>query len=414
MKTVLLIPAGIGIAHTGRLVMIARELRKNNVRVLFGAGSDAIPLLKKENFDYLELPEFPKSIYNKKLKHNNLFVYSREIIEKFVLAELDCYNKVKPDAVVYDMRVTARISAEIAGIPVVSITNINLTPYYDFSKVKFTVNTLLEKYIPENMLGLINRKYGIEFVRRLGPIVFQAVLIMEMIKLSPILIKLGYKIKKDPYQLILGDLTLLSDIPEYRPVTKLPEAVKMIGPIFWDGGNKFPILTDKFRNSNEIIYVTAGGTGDKNLFIKILGYLAGLNQIIVATTGNTLKANEVKIKRKNLLVTDYLPGEYILPKSSLAIFPGGNATCYQVLSFGVPQILTPLHIDQEDNANQLERLGSGKIIPINKLDRKLLLKTIEDINKDYSYKENAEKLKNILRKYNGPKTAADNIQEFLQ
>ena len=47
MKKIFLLPAGIGLAHIGRLVMIARELEKLNAQVIFGAGSDAVALLKR-------------------------------------------------------------------------------------------------------------------------------------------------------------------------------------------------------------------------------------------------------------------------------------------------------------------------------------------------------------------------------
>ena len=413
MKTVLFMPFGLGLAHCGRLIMIARETKKTGANIFFGAGTDAISLLKNEGMPYEEIPEFPKKIYDKKMKNSNPFVYTRKIINEFVTAELELYRRVRPDIIVYDARFTAKISAEIAGIPTVSIANANLTPYYDFSLVKFPFNTLFSKFMPEKMVRLLNKNYGQKLMRQIGPKIIQAVLIAEMVKLSPSMIKLGYKIGKNPFQLLLGDMTLLTDIPTFRPVKELPANVKIIGPIFWDGGSKLPDWADKINNNTDLIYVSAGGTGDKKLFRKILQYLKKTDLTIVATTGNTLKPEEVNVSYKNLFISDYLPGEFILKKAKLIIFPGGNATCYQSLSFGVPQILTPLHLDQEDNANQLERLGTGIMInPYTDLNEDNLIAAIDRIMTNRRYKQNSVKLSNVLKTYNGAKLASDIIKDY--
>ena len=409
-----MLPTGLGLAHTGRLIMLAKELRMCGFKVYFGAGSDAAGVLEHENIDYIPIREFSKSVYEKKLKRNNLFVYSRRIIEDFVRDELSLYHKIKPDLVVYDFRYTARISAEIAGIKTVSITNANMTPYYDFSKVKFPLNTLFFKFLPDRILHLINREYGQQFLKQISPMLFQSILIVEMIRMSPSLLKLGYKIRKDPYQLLLGDLTLVTDIAEFRPVKPMPSNIKMIGPIFWDGGNKIPKWGKKLAARSNIVYITAGGTGDKKIFRKIIGYFKNSEYTVVATTGNTMKPEALKITYKNLFVTDYLPGDFILPKAKIIIFPGGNATCYQALSFGVPQILTPLHIDQEDNANQLERLGCGVVIdPYKELDKRNFLAKVDQIIKNKIYKLNSMAVMGRLKRFHGPQKAAFLIDKLI-
>ena len=414
MKTVLFLPVGLGLAHSGRLIMIANELRKKRVNVVFGAGSDAIPLLKREDFQFETIPEFSREIIKNKVNKNNPFFFTRKIIETFVEAELELYKKVKPDLIVFDLRPSARISAEIAGIKKVSICNANFTPYYDFTKIRFPASTFLVKFLSSRMFVLINRKYGQKFLNKVGPKILQAILMIETIRMTPSLIRFGYKLKKDPYQFFLGDITLMTDIPEFRPIKSLPDNVKMIGPVFWNGGSKLPIWKGELDRKDPIVYVSASGTGDKKLFVKILEFLKDSKYTIVATTGNTLKPSEVKLRYSKLYLTDYLPGEFIMKRAKVIIFPGGNASCYQALSYGVPQILTPLHIDQEDNSNQLERLGTGIIInPYNGFNRNNLLEALNKISADNSYKENALKLKKVMGGYNGPETAAKIIKNFI-
>jgi len=414
MAKVLLLPVGLGLAHTGRLIMIARELHKKGVEVVFGAGADAPEVLQKENLPFFTLPEFDRAIYERKIKKNNFFVYTGKLIKQFVQSELKLLQQIKPDAVVYDLRLTAKISAKIAEIPTVSVANADSTPFYDFSKVKISLHTTPLHYLPQRILTPFYREYGQKLLRRLAPHLIQAIFITEFIRLSPTLLKLGYIPSRDPYQLFLGDLTLICDIPQFRPMKPVPSNVKIVGPIFWDGMKKLPSWHKKIDGKKDIIYVTASGTGDKTIFLRILKYLQKTNFSVVATTGNTLSPEEVKISYPNLYITDYLPGHWIMSKAKLVIFPGGNATAYQALTYGIPAICTPFHLDQEDNTNQLERIGTGILVdPKRNFTRKTLLSSIQRITEEKRFKENAKKISRQIRKYNGARQAAEAIYDKI-
>lgn len=414
MAKILILPVGVGLAHVGRSIMVAKELTKRGVEVVFGIGSEGIEIVKKEKLPYFPLPEFDRSAYDKKVKNNNPFIYSKKLIEKFILSELNLYKDLKPDIVVFDTRVTAKVSAQIAKIPSVSLQNADATAYYDFSKIKVPVFTLLTKYLPKRISSLLNKDYSNKLLQHIGPRVLPSIMVLEMLKFSPTLLRFGYRFNKDPYQLLSGDLTLLLDIPEYRPIKPLPENIKIVGPVFWQGSTKLPSWSDKIKNKKDIIYVTAGGTGDKEIFIKTLTYLQDTNFTVIATVGNTLKISEVKLSSKKLFITDFLPGDWIMRRAKLIIFPGGNCTAYQALSYGVPQICIPLHIDQEDNGNQLERLGTGIIVnPYINFNREKLLTAVRKIMVDKTYKANALKLQKVLSSYHGAETAAEEIIKFM-
>ncbi|OGG31564.1 hypothetical protein A3I51_02550 [Candidatus Gottesmanbacteria bacterium RIFCSPLOWO2_02_FULL_38_8] len=414
MKKVLFMPNGIGLAHVGRLVSIAKELKRYKVEIMFGGGSEAIVLIRREGFRFHKISEFSREIYDEKIKNNNWFIYNRHNFLQFLKDELALYRKVKPDLIVYDTKPTVRVSSKISGIPAVSITNVDATGYYDYEKIAFPLETTFGRYLPKKMMSVLRREYGQRFLKIVGKRAIPLMIMTAMIRIIPAMIQLGYKPNKDPFQLFLGDLTLIADIPEFRPIKKLPNEVKIIGPVFWDGPTRLPKWHKKIDNNEDIIYVTASGTGDKETFLRILKFLKGSPYTIAATTGNTLKPGEVDIKYENLLVTEYLPGDYILKRAKLIIFPGGNATCYQALSYGVPQICTPFHVDQEDNANQLERLGTGIIInPYKGFTSDKLLRKIIKIMKDDSFRKKAKKIREIISRYNGARQGASEINKIL-
>lgn len=414
MKKVLFLPIGVGLAHVGRLIQVAKELRKLKVKVIFGAGGDAVDILTREKLLFIKISEFSRKDYDNKIKKNNFFIYDRHNFIQFVEDELRLYQQVKPDLIVFDTRLTAKISSNMAKIPSVSVGNVDMTGYYDYDKVDLPLHTTLGRYIPSKYLSYLRKEYGQQFLKNVSKRAIQLMLLIAMIRVTPALLQLGFKPVKDPWEFLLGDLALLTDIPEFRPVKKLPEKVKLVGPIFWDGCGKIPSWSKKIEKKENVIYVSASGTGDKILFLKILKFLKGTEYTVVATTGNTLNPNEVRVHNNNIFVTDFLPGRYIMEKAKLIIFPGGNATCYQALTYGVPQITTPFHIDQEDNANQLGRLGTGIIVnPFKDFNRTTLIKGIEKILTDNSFRRNALKYKIILSKYNGAGKAAREIKKLL-
>lgn len=57
---------------------------------------------------------------------------------------------------------------------------------------------------------------------------------------------------------------------------------------------------------------------------------------------------------------DYLPYQRLLPRCAAMVHHGGIGTLSQAMAAGIPQLLTPLGLDQPDNAARLERLGAGR------------------------------------------------------
>ena len=193
---------------------------------------------------------------------------------------------------------------------------------------------------------------------------------------------------------------------------KIPKNLKIIGPLFWNPKIVLPSWSKKidksYKNKKMIIYITTGGTGDANIVKKIIPWLKNFPAEIVLTTGNTLNTNGlIKLKQDNLYISNLLPGDWIMKRSNAVIFFSGNSTAYQALTYGIPQVVLPLHLDQQDNANQLLRLKTCVVLNPNKIDKKIFIQKLSLVLFDPVFKENALKCKNLLQKYDGPYQAAD-------
>lgn len=417
-KKILFLPLGIGLAHVGRLIVLAKELEKKGYDVIFGAGGQAPQILERENLPYRPLPELSRKILTKVRKANPV-IYTLGTIEKFVWAELKLYEQESPDLVIADTRVTTKISTKIAGIPLVTLNNANVTKFYDYSRAGFPIpSQFMGRFLPQKILKNLEREWVQKNVlSKIGIRLIETILLKELLKFNIVLLKNNRKPLKSLYELFTGDLTLLCDAPFFRPTKKLPHGVVSVGPIFWEPKAKLPTWAEKIssKKSQRIIYLTAAGTGDDKLFIKLLDYLAEQSLTVIATTGNAVDVKKVaKKKRDNVYISQFIPGSWAMSKSSLVIFFGGNATAYQALASGTPQIILPTHVDQQDNARQLKRLGTGISLSPYKLDKRKILDAISQVLQEKSYEKKAEKYKKLMEKYNSPRNAAREIEKFLR
>ena len=193
--------------------MIARELRKRGYNTIFAAGKNVSQIIKNEGFPCRVIPELSAKENLKKAKKITPNFYSTPLIKTFIHSELDIYKKEKPDLIISDMRITARISSKIAKIPHVTINNANLTKYYNFSKAKFPIPIFfLNEFIPKRFLAPIKKDWMQKKVLgKIGSTLIDTVLVRQLLKFN-IAIR-NYKLKpiKSFYDLLIGDLTLICD-----------------------------------------------------------------------------------------------------------------------------------------------------------------------------------------------------------
>lgn len=416
---ILFLPTGLGLAHTGRCAVLAKELKKRGFEVFFGVGEHAKVVLEKEGLPFKILPEVSVEIYEKRFRRLNPSIFTKEMIEDFVDSELALFEKEKPSLVIADTRPTTRISTKIAQIPQVSLAGTETTPFYDYKKAKIRLFLYWSRFLPKRIVRILEKEQGENFLKKIGLPLLRLITAEQLFKFNLVLLKFKQKPITDFFEFFLGDLTLLLDLAEFKPVKKLPNHVKFVGPIFWPGVKKLPSWVKKVEKGKKekrvTIYLTAGGTGDKEIFEKCLKILSETLYQIIATIGNTARVSEIKApKREGIFLTDFLPGEWAMKKADVVIFPGGNSTCYQALFSGCPQIGIPVNIDQEDNLNQLVRLGTAIVIDSYKeLSSEILLKSIKKILENKKYRENSKILQKKLLRYNGKEKAADLIERFL-
>lgn len=413
-KRVLFLPSGIGLAHVGRSCVVAKELQKRGFDVYFGVGRHGSVVLEIEKMPFTIIPEITVTTFNKSFVRLNPSIISIKMMEKFVKKELELYRTYKPDMVIADTRPSTKISTQVAHIPLIAMINVNATPFYDFNKSKVKLPYYWSKSIPTVINSLLEKEPSQKALAKIAPYFLKAISAGQLLNYNLVMVRYGQKPLSNVLKFLLGDMTLLLDLPEYRTVKNIQSNISMVGPIYWEGIRKKPKWANQV-NDKTTIYVTASGTGNKKVFQKIIDFLSNEPFQVIATVGNTCTINQIKFpKREDFFITDFLPGEWIMKKADVIIFPGGSATSYQALSYGLPQIGLPINIDQEDSMNQLVRLKTAICInPYNGFTKEKILVAIKKILKNNTYKNNARKLQTIISKSHSVKKAGDVIENFI-
>ena len=176
-------------------------------------------------------------------------------------------------------------------------------------------------------------------------------------------------------------------------------------------------LNEKISNARvqgkKIVYLTMGSTGDNvviNSIIKFFESETKGNYFLIFNHGNQEDVDYSHFSSVNPLVsdkmfiTDFLPGEKIIPLTDMVIFHGGSTTFWQVVSAGINSldnkknkvpglIVISTHIDQEDIGRHVEnhQLGAhftAKHIKRFVTENSLLLKMEEVLNESITFENN--------------------------
>jgi UDP:flavonoid glycosyltransferase YjiC (YdhE family) len=315
---VLFVGEAVTLAHVARPFVLAAALDPERYEPV-GAWDDRFDhLLGPAPFARKPLGTIPSDRFQRALAKGSP-IYSQADLVRYVEEDLELLAEVEPDVVVGDFRLSLAVSARVAGIPYVTITNAYWTPY-----------SLLPWPVPE-----------LPFVRPLGVRAAQAVFdlglpISSAIHARPLRrVRRRHGLEPGPRDLrhtyTSADWVCLADLPGFVPLRELPADHRLIGPILWSPPIPPPEWWDDLPTDRPVVYVSMGGSGAGRVFPAVVEALADLElTAVVATigTGVDLPGSE------RTFVTDFLPGELAVARADLVVCNGGSPQAYQALAAG--------------------------------------------------------------------------------
>ncbi len=228
-------------------------------------------------------------------------------------------------------------------------------------------------------------------------------------------------------ELALGDLTLVPGIPELGPLPDDAD-VTYIGALQWgDDDGAAPAWLDTLPDDRPVVWIYPGNTAyrpghhtpfDGRAVVEAcVQALADLPLQAVLTTGRLPLPDDLGPLPANFLQADWAPGSAMARRSDLLIHHGGYGSCQAGLLAGTPAVVVPTYSERESNARRLAAAGAGEVVVPEtgadgrkRVDPARLREAVERVLSEPSYRENARRIAEIMRRFPGAEGAAGLVE----
>ena len=162
----------------------------------------------------------------------------------------------------------------------------------------------------------------------------------------------------------LADAYLQLTVPSFEFPRKFPASVHFVGrPPIIAGQAPLPPWAHELDGSRKVVLVTQGTLANHNFNLLVAPTLAALanepDLLVVATAGGRpIDAIPGPIPA-NARVAQYLPFEWILPKTDVFVTNGGYGSVNQAMSFGIPLVTAGMTEDKADVNARVAWSGVG-------------------------------------------------------
>lgn len=394
-KKILFIAEAATLAHVARPLVLSCGLSPDTWEVEFACSESSSWLLNHTDYRKHTINSISQQQFLAALA-NGTPLYSPQTLRQYVEEDLRLIDKVAPDLVVGDFRLSLSVSARLAKVPYATISNLYWSPYWQ--PPTYPVPSLpISRVLPLPLATLMFRMVRpLAFALHCSP--------LNSVRKQYGLPSLGLDLRRIYTD---ADTALYADCPLFFPGVSLPSNHRFIGPIIWSPPFPLPSWWDTLPEDRPVIYVTLGSSGLSDLLPRVLQALAGLDATVIAATAGTKFSADVPA---NAHIADYLPGLEAARKASLVICNGGSPTSQQALSVGTPVIGIAGNLDQFLNMTTLETAQVGKLLRGDRLNTAQLAAIAAEMIADPGYQARAGAVAETFRQ-NG--SAESNFAAFV-
>jgi len=394
---VLFLVESVTLAHLARAVTLAQSLDPALYEVRLVCDPRYLAL-----FDELEFPVHPIRSIKSNVFHDRLAngdpLYTTADLRQYIQEDLRVMTEWKPDLVIGDFRLSLSVSARLAGVPYVTVTNAYWSPY---ARPHFLVPELpiTERFGPWVAQGLFNL---------IRPVVFaQQAYALNRLRRDYGLPAVRYDLA---HTFSEADYTLYTDLPQLIPTVHLPSHHCYVGPVVWSFGEP-PPWWSCLRENARTVYVTMGTSGRADVAQMVARALARMGwQVLMATADDTTIAGV----KDGVYVANYLPGTSAARMADLVVCNGGSATVYQALAAGTPVLGIPMNLDQYLMMDYTRRFGAGEMIRAGMATDELVTRTVRRMVESGQYNTRAAHVRDQIGHYRTRERFQTFVEGLLQ
>jgi UDP:flavonoid glycosyltransferase YjiC (YdhE family) len=370
-----------------RVVAVAKALQRKGHEVKILAGDKQIPVVKDHCLDVIEMDDLPKidfpfgALMGTDDGHQDeIAARLKEILQQMTEAEKRAVNIAKPDVMLCGS-FTGPNTARMLGIPRVMV--------------------ILQPHGEKTISFMTKRRAAI---------------------------KLGLD------ALSAADLIIVEGMPELdggvgaglegERAAALGDKMRFTGPLLVEPPDNLPGQSElKTRHAGNaempLTYVTIGGgtplIGEDFLTLVLDAFrnLPGVQGVI--STGLAIGPERLAGGNPpdNVFIRGFVPGTELIKASDVTVFHGGSSTLMTCIACGRPAVVVPSMAEQEDNAAVLANNRAGIVLDKSGLTAAALAEAVQKILSDRSFRDNAQRLKEMGERYGGAAAAAAMVEELV-
>jgi UDP:flavonoid glycosyltransferase YjiC (YdhE family) len=350
-KKILFVAEAVTLAHVGRPLALAGALDARRYELHFACAPGHEAMLAGGALTYWPIASIPGAQFLAALAAGRP-VYDEATLRRYVEDDRRLLAEVRPDLVVGDFRLSLSVSARLARVPYIAVSNAYWSPYV---RQHYQVPAIpLARHLP---LALADGLF-----RLVRPLAFAAhTLPLNRVRRLHGLPALGWDLRRVYTD---ADWTAYADIPELFAPEGMPPSHRYLGPVIWSPPVAPPAWWDGLPSELPLVYVTLGSSGQGALLATVLDALASLPVTVVAATAGKAMPTTVPA---NAHVASYLPGDEAARRASLVVCNGGSPTSQQALTAAVPVLGIAGNLDQFLNMHGIVAAGAGALLRADRL-----------------------------------------------
>ena len=252
-------------------------------------------------------------------------------------------QQLMPQYVLGDMAPTLGMAAEKTGVTYLSLVNGYFTRYYAHPR-KIPSDFPLYQWLNRLPRPLLR------YMSTIGEQQYFAHLHRPFQKIRS---REGLSLRHTYMQELEGDITLVPDLASLFPQQALPDNYHFLPPLFHPLQDGEEAICHRLDRSKKTLLVTMGSTGNWQT-MAFLNHPAFSRYNLVAVGDK-----EGIVKGAHVVALPFTNSRPLFEAVDLVICHGGNGTCYQALSCGIPVWCYTAHLEQEYNVEGLQRAGLG-------------------------------------------------------
>ncbi|MDS4060511.1 MAG: glycosyl transferase family 1 [Candidatus Contendobacter sp.] len=398
-KRILFFAEPATLAHVVRPVLLAAALDQDCYDVIVATGPDFRKFAVEADLKIRDLWAIGTRAYLKAVAAGHpVFPYS--VLDRYVREDLRHIENVRPDLVVGDFRLSLAVSARLANVPYVAISNAYWSP---FTPVHFEVPV----HLTTRLLGPTVANYIFAILR---PLIFaQHSLPMHRLRKKYGMPSLGFDLR---HIFTEADLTLFADVPELVPTKDggVADRYVYIGPITWTPVGSLPAALNQPADPHPLVYINLGSSGNPRLLQDIISAVVSFNaRVAVATGGSVLRSSFPD----GVVMAEFLPGGEVAARAKLVICNGGSPSTHQALQQGTPVLGIPANLDQLLNMQFIVACGAGLSLRGDQVSMERVRHLVQRLLCEPSFGQNAHRIANWFTDYSATERFAAVVRRML-